>query len=121
MATKTSTADWIEELKGISVLELSERIKALEVLHGQLVGLTASPLTGLARGLSSMISGLAIALGQIAEQGLVTGEEPQAPAEEPAAEEPTEEPAAEEPTEAPAETEEQTSEISEETSEEEEQ
>jgi large subunit ribosomal protein L7/L12 len=30
MATKTSTEDWIEELKGISVLELSERIKALE-------------------------------------------------------------------------------------------
>ena len=26
----TTTADWIEELKGISVLELSERIKALE-------------------------------------------------------------------------------------------
>ena len=26
----TSTTDWIEELKGISVLELSERIKALE-------------------------------------------------------------------------------------------
>jgi ribosomal protein L7/L12 len=25
----TSTAEWIEELKGISVLELSERIKAL--------------------------------------------------------------------------------------------
>jgi large subunit ribosomal protein L7/L12 len=33
MATKAkaiSTDDWIEELKGISVLELSERIKALE-------------------------------------------------------------------------------------------
>jgi large subunit ribosomal protein L7/L12 len=30
MATKVSTEDWIEELKGISVLELSERIKALE-------------------------------------------------------------------------------------------
>ena len=29
MATKVSTEDWIEELKGISVLELSERIKAL--------------------------------------------------------------------------------------------
>jgi large subunit ribosomal protein L7/L12 len=29
-ATKVSTEDWIEELKGISVLELSERIKALE-------------------------------------------------------------------------------------------
>ncbi|MEA2298472.1 MAG: large subunit ribosomal protein [Solirubrobacteraceae bacterium] len=26
----TSTAEWIEELKGISVLELAERIKALE-------------------------------------------------------------------------------------------
>jgi large subunit ribosomal protein L7/L12 len=30
MASKISTEDWIEELKGISVLELSERIKALE-------------------------------------------------------------------------------------------
>ena len=30
MATKVNTEDWIEELKGISVLELSERIKALE-------------------------------------------------------------------------------------------
>ncbi|HEX4305250.1 MAG TPA: 50S ribosomal protein L7/L12 [Solirubrobacterales bacterium] len=30
----TSTAEWIEELKGISVLELSERIKALEEEFG---------------------------------------------------------------------------------------
>ena len=34
MATKTTTEDWIEELKGISVLELSERIKALEEEFG---------------------------------------------------------------------------------------
>jgi large subunit ribosomal protein L7/L12 len=35
MATKAiSTDDWIEELKGISVLELSERIKALEEEFG---------------------------------------------------------------------------------------
>jgi large subunit ribosomal protein L7/L12 len=35
VATKaTSTEDWIEELKGISVLELSERIKALEEEFG---------------------------------------------------------------------------------------
>ncbi|HEX3240044.1 MAG TPA: 50S ribosomal protein L7/L12 [Solirubrobacterales bacterium] len=33
-ATKISTEDWIEELKGISVLELSERIKALEEEFG---------------------------------------------------------------------------------------
>lgn len=36
MATKKaiSTEEWIEELKGISVLELSERIKALEEAFG---------------------------------------------------------------------------------------
>ena len=34
MATKLSTEDWIEELKSISVLELSERIKALEEEFG---------------------------------------------------------------------------------------
>jgi large subunit ribosomal protein L7/L12 len=33
-ATKVSTEDWIKELKGISVLELSERIKALEEEFG---------------------------------------------------------------------------------------
>lgn len=32
--SKTSTEDWIEELKSISVLELSERIKALEEEFG---------------------------------------------------------------------------------------
>jgi len=87
-------------------LEALSRLPALDVLHGQLVGVLASPLTGLARGLNGLVSGLAIALGQIAEQGLVEGTasavEPEAPgesaAEEPAAEEPTaEEPTAEEP------------------------
>ena len=50
------------------------RLPGVEVLRGQLVGIAASPITGLVRGLSSMVSGLAIALGQIAEQGLVSGE-----------------------------------------------
>jgi large subunit ribosomal protein L10 len=64
------------------------RLPAVEVLHGQLAGLTASPLTGLVRGLGSMISGLAVALGQIQERGLVSGEaEPEAPAEDAAADE----------------------------------
>jgi large subunit ribosomal protein L10 len=58
------------------------RLPSREVLDGQLAGLVASPLTGLVRGLGSMISGLALQLGQIAEKGLVSGE---APAEEPAA------------------------------------
>jgi large subunit ribosomal protein L10 len=84
------------------------RLPGLDVLHGQLAGLTASPLTGLVRGLASMLSGLAVALGEIQEKGLVSGEaEPQAeeaPAEEaPAEEAPAEEtPAEEAPAEEPA-------------------
>jgi len=77
------------------------RLPGLDVLHGQLVGVTASPLTGLTRGLAAMISGLAVGLGQIAENGLVGGgDEPaaaEAKAEEPQAEETAEEPEAEEP------------------------
>src|SRR6187401_2991345 len=42
-ATKTSTADWIEELKGITVLELSERIKALEEEFGVSAAAVAAP------------------------------------------------------------------------------
>jgi large subunit ribosomal protein L7/L12 len=34
VATKLTTEDWIDELKSISVLELSERIKALEEEFG---------------------------------------------------------------------------------------
>jgi len=51
------------------------RLPGLDVLRGQLLGVVASPLTGLARGLASMLSGLAVALGQIQEQGLVGGDE----------------------------------------------
>jgi large subunit ribosomal protein L7/L12 len=45
MATKakTSTEDWIEELKGISVVELSERIKALEEEFGVSATAVAAP------------------------------------------------------------------------------
>ena len=49
-----------------------------EALNAQIAGVVASPLTGLVRGLGSMIQGLALQLGQIAEQGLVTGEAPAA-------------------------------------------
>jgi large subunit ribosomal protein L10 len=56
------------------------RLPGREALNAQLAGVVASPLTGLVRGLGSMIQGLALQLGQIAEQGLVTGEEPPADA-----------------------------------------
>lgn len=39
----TTTQDWIEELKGISVLELSERIKALEEEFGVSATAVAAP------------------------------------------------------------------------------
>src|SRR5262245_22994245 len=55
------------------------KLPAREVLNGQLAGVVASPITGLVRGLGSMIQGLALQLGQIAEKGLVSGEAPAAP------------------------------------------
>jgi large subunit ribosomal protein L10 len=54
------------------------RLPNREVLNGQLAGVVASPLTGLVRGLGSMIQGLALQLGQIAEKGLVSGDAPAA-------------------------------------------
>jgi large subunit ribosomal protein L10 len=49
------------------------RLPGRDVLNGQLAGVVASPITGLVRGLGSMIQGLALQLGQIAEKGLVNG------------------------------------------------
>jgi large subunit ribosomal protein L10 len=84
----------LDELAFKSIAKLPGR----EVLNGQLAGVVASPLTGLVRGLGSMIQGLALQLGQIAEKGLVSGEAPAA--EEPKAEKAEEAPVEEAPTEA---------------------
>jgi large subunit ribosomal protein L7/L12 len=46
----TSTQEWIEELKGISVLELAERIKALEEEFGVSAAAIAAPLAAPAAG-----------------------------------------------------------------------
>ena len=46
----TSTQDWIEELKGISVLELAERIKALEEEFGVSAAAIAAPAAAPAGG-----------------------------------------------------------------------
>jgi large subunit ribosomal protein L10 len=112
---------------GAEVLSLDQviaisRLPARDQLQAQLVGMVASPITGLVRGLGSLIQGLALQLGQIAEQGLVAGEvpaeveasaetteseeEPAAEAEAPVAEEePAEEAEAPAAEEAPAEAE----------------
>src|ERR687889_381500 len=52
------------------------RLPSREVLYGRLVGMVASPLTGLAAGMSNLISGLGRQLAQMAEQGLVGGDAP---------------------------------------------
>src|SRR5215218_6963310 len=76
------------ELTAADIDALS-RLPSLEVMHGQLVGMIASPLSGLVRSLNALLSGIAVALGQIQEQGLVGQGAPadgEAPAEAPAAE-----------------------------------
>jgi large subunit ribosomal protein L10 len=77
------------------------KLPSREVLYAQLVGTVAAPLNGLARTLNALISGIAVQLGQIRDQGLVSGTA--APAEaapEPEAEAPAEAtPAAEAPAE----------------------
>jgi large subunit ribosomal protein L10 len=60
-------------LMGDTVLSPDEirrlaRLPGRDQLNAQLAGIVASPVTGLVRGLGSMLSGLAIALGQIQQQ-----------------------------------------------------
>ena len=62
------------------------KLPSRDVLYGRLVGMVASPLTGLASALGGLIGGLARQLQQMADEGLVGGDAP-APA---AAPEPTE-------------------------------
>jgi large subunit ribosomal protein L10 len=79
------------------------RLPARDVLYGQLVGVVASPISGLVRGLNALIAGLALQLGQIAEKkesGEIPADEPSAAAVEAAAA--AEAPAAEAEAEAPA-------------------
>jgi large subunit ribosomal protein L10 len=79
------------------------RLPSREVLYGQLVGVVASPISGLVRTLGALVSGLAVALEQVREKKesgeLPAGEAPaveQAAAEDaPAPEEPADEPATE--------------------------
>ena len=99
-----------EALDSEQILALA-RLPARDVLYGQLVGVVASPITGLVRTLNALIAGLALQLGQIAEKKqsgeipageppaeLVAAQAAEAPAAEAPAETATEEaPAPEEP------------------------
>jgi large subunit ribosomal protein L10 len=72
------------------VLEVSQilaisRLPSREVLYGQLVGMVASPVSGLVRTLGALLGGLAVALGQVREKK-ESGEIPAARAPETAIE-----------------------------------
>jgi large subunit ribosomal protein L10 len=94
-------------------IEAISRLPSRDVLYGRLVGMVASPLTGLVTSLNGLISGLGRQLQQIADQGLIGGDapapvaepepEPEAPAEAEAEAEPAAEAAPEPEPEAPAE------------------
>ncbi len=53
-----STLD-VEQIRSLS------RLPSREVLYGQLVGVVASPVSGLVRTLNALLSGVAVALGQV--------------------------------------------------------
>jgi large subunit ribosomal protein L10 len=56
------------------------RLPAREILHGQLVGTIAAPLSGLVRTLNALLAGVAVQLQQIADQREETSPSPEAPA-----------------------------------------
>jgi len=88
----------VEQVRSLS------RLPSRDVLYGQLVGMVASPVTGLVRSLGGLIGGLAVALGQVNEKKqsgeIPAGEPPvaeppaaqDAPAEQPAQDAPEAEP-----------------------------
>jgi large subunit ribosomal protein L10 len=83
----------VEQIRSLS------RLPSREVLYGQLVGVVASPVTGVVRSLAALLGGLASALGQVQQKKesgeIPAGEAPAAAAEAPAAEDASEEPVAE--------------------------
>ena len=67
MGAETLTA---EDIRSLS------RLPSRDVLYGQLVGVVASPISGVVRTLNALVAGLASQLGQIRDQGLVGGDAP---------------------------------------------
>jgi large subunit ribosomal protein L10 len=71
----------VEQIRSLS------RLPSREVLYGQLVGVVASPVSGLVRTLGALVGGLVVALGQVQEKkqsGEIPAGEAPAAVEEPA-------------------------------------
>jgi large subunit ribosomal protein L10 len=67
----------------VDQLQALSRLPSREVLYGQLVGVVASPVSGLVRTLSALLGGLAVALGQVRDK-MESGEIPSGAATAPA-------------------------------------
>ena len=82
-----------EELEIDQIRSLS-RLPSRDVLYGQLVGIVASPVGGLVRSLNALLSGVAVALGQVQQKKesgeIPAGEAPAAEAADAEAEAPAE-------------------------------
>jgi large subunit ribosomal protein L10 len=85
----------VEQIRSLS------RLPSRDVLYGQLVGVVASPISGLVRSLGALIGGLAVALGQVNDKkqsgDIPAGEPPAAEAAPAAQEAVADAPAVEEP------------------------
>ena len=77
-------ASWTAPTLDAAQITAISKLPSRQVLYGQLVGIVASPITGLARSLNGLVSGLAIALGGVLEKKesgeLPSGEAPAAAA-----------------------------------------
>jgi large subunit ribosomal protein L10 len=73
-------------LLGAEEIRQLARLPARDVLTAQFAGVVASPLTGLVRGLGSMVAGLAIALAQVRDKKEAEAPSAEAPEEAPQAE-----------------------------------
>lgn len=79
------------ETLGVEQIVAISRLPSREVLYGQLVGVVASPVSGLVRTLGALLGGLAVALGEVRkkkESGEIPAGEPPAAAAPPAEETP---------------------------------
>ena len=65
---RSRAASWTARRSTPTSSARSRGCPSREVLYGQLVGVVASPVSGLVRTLNALIGGLAVALGQVREQ-----------------------------------------------------
>ena len=75
-AAQAAHVDHLVEVVRAEQVDAIAKLPSRDVLYGRLVGMVASPLTGLASAMGGLIGGLARQLQQMADEGLVGGDAP---------------------------------------------